>query len=126
MQTAQLAPTLPAFGMRSAGWMKRTACSVMIASPYGSITAGSDVASVTGIVGLPRSESGPVTLIVPFGPVTYVPATVVVVPTNASFAWSYWPKLYVTAPVALTAARVAYVRVASEPSEILLPLVHVR
>src|ERR1043166_5728539 len=105
-QTAQFAPTSPAFGARSAGCVKRTACSVMMANAYGSMTAGNVLVSVTGIVGLPRSESGTVTEIVPSGPVTYVPATVVAVPTNASLAWSYWPKLYVTAPVALTAARV--------------------
>src|SRR5436305_9738641 len=83
-QTAQFAPTSPAFGARSAGCVKRTACSVTMASAYGSMTAGKALVSVTGMVGLPRSESGTVTEIVPFAPVTKEPATVVADPTNAS------------------------------------------
>src|SRR3954447_8451872 len=124
-QTAQFAPTAPAFGMRSAACVKRTACSVTIASAYGSMTAGSALVSVTGIVGLPRSESGTVTESVPFGPVTYEPVTVVAVPMNASFAGSYWPKLYDTEPVAETATRVAYARVAVLPSLFFRALVQV-
>src|SRR6185369_12146984 len=115
-QTCQFAPTAPAFGARSAGCVKRTACSLMIVSAYGSMTAGSELVSVTGIAGLPRSESGTLTVSVPFGPVTYEPVTVVAVPMNASFAWSYWPKLYETLPVAETDTRVAYARVAVVPS----------
>src|ERR1043165_8383443 len=109
--------------MRSAACTKCSAPSRTIATAYGSITAGSAFALVTGIAGLPRSGRGTGTLIEPFGPVVYVPVTVVAVPMNASLAWSYWPNEYVT-PVALTLAR-AYATRASVPSVLFRALIHV-